>query len=156
MIELEPNPHQRLKHARKTAGLSIADLAKRLDVDAEEADELEADADALFYNLEIGPLLQLCRVLAVEPRQLFALDPAQPIAPLPLATVLGQVQAYMTRHELEPEDFAEMVGLEPEELGELLVHPVQIHALPLSVLQDLCDTLGVEWLAVLQDLHAQG
>jgi hypothetical protein len=94
------------------------------------------------------------RVLAIDPRQLFAKDPAQPVEPIGLEDLLGQARAYMTRHELGPDDFAEIVGLEPEELQELLARPVQIHACSLSVLQDLCDTLGVEWLAVLMALHA--
>lgn len=155
MLELEPEPNKRLEALREAAGLELDEMARRLDMNFPSYRDLEMHDDEIMHCADIGQVLQLCRILAIDPRQLFAKDPEQPIEPVTWAAVTRLARHYMSEREMALEEFSGLVGWKADYLQIIFNDPAQVQTWYLDGLNDLCTLVGVEWLAVLMAFYEE-
>ena len=146
-LDADPRYTARLIAAREGMGLSQEALAAQAGLPKGFLWDLEAYPDDIVSAVSLRDLAAVCRVLRIEPAELFAPDGAAFPVPVRPQQLADAVQAHMTAAGLTPDTFAELVGWNIT--GLLADPPTAVAALNVDGLYDICAAASVPWLAAL-------
>jgi transcriptional regulator with XRE-family HTH domain len=127
--------------AREAKGISIGEAAFELGVSFEWYRDIEWFDDEITDSISFETLLRLLDLVGLEPRQLFGATRLSALSFEQLAEKLRERAEASSLDELE-----EAVGWE---LAAPLVAPQEFARLPISGLDDIARTVGVDWRELL-------
>jgi transcriptional regulator with XRE-family HTH domain len=154
MDRLRPPVSHRIAHARKHAGIASADVARKLGISHQAYDDLEANDEEAFMCVPLGLLLRLGQLLSTSPRLLLAPEGYEPLAvSMTINDVVKRIRSYVKTHSLSSEQFEIQVGWS---VSEALINPESAwEEWNADGLQDICASLGIDWLSVIPDIEVK-
>lgn len=143
-----PPAAARIRAARLRAGLDEGTVAARLDMTFESYRDLEDYDDEVFNCLSLREVQRLGEILDVPAAALvIAEGSAAPGAAMSPDELVGRLVDHIERRQFTPDSFGDHVGWD---ILPALEHPASLwDDWNIDCLGDVCDELGVDWLAVL-------
>lgn len=142
---------KRLIEAREAVQKSMEEMAEALGITFESYRDLEDYEDEIINGLIIEEVFKLSTVLKTDVRLWFA-DPPFPLLLINSASSFANmIRDYVKKTGISIAEFEESAGWQIE---ECLNDPSKFLQLNLDAIMDICNQLGVNWLAVLPSLQS--
>lgn len=144
-----PSYAERLRLAREKSGKSIGDMAELLEISWESYSDLEEFDNEIIDCVSLRKLALLFKALKIQPREFFSSDPLIQPAPIKLRDLSVKIKEYLDVHHMTVFEFEDRVGWE---MASCLENPAEFLELNIRGLIDVCNELGLDWIAVLPDM----
>jgi transcriptional regulator with XRE-family HTH domain len=144
----------RLRTAREQTGRSIDDMAALLGITREAYWDLESYDDEVLTCLSIEQVAVLCRTLGMAPRTLFAEESSDAQGAINLEVLGLKIKAHLQAEQMDLSAFEERVGWD---VATWLERPQECFTTryPVEALRDICQAIGVNWVAALSAIACQ-
>jgi transcriptional regulator with XRE-family HTH domain len=136
----------RLRGARERLGLTPAEVASKMGLSAAWYHDLEAYQDEVFTTVSLAQLQELGQMLGLEPATILVGDGTPPMDRKEYRYVVDGLQRRMASESLDAETLGERLGWD---IRGLLEDPEELWKLNVTGLRDICQGVGIDWLAVL-------
>jgi hypothetical protein len=108
--------------------------------------DLEAYHDEVFTTVSLAHLQELGQMLGLEPATILVGDGTPPMDRKEYRYVVDGLQRRMASESLDAETLGERLGWD---IRGLLEDPEELWKLNVTGLRDICQGVGIDWLAVL-------
>lgn len=144
----------RLRTAREQTGRSIDEMAALLGVTREAYWDLESYDDEVLTCLSIAQVAGLCRTLGLAPRAVFAEESRDEPGAITLEVLGLKIQAHLQAEQMDLSAFEARVGWD---VATWLERPQEFFTAryPVEALRDICQAIGVNWVAALSAIACQ-
>jgi transcriptional regulator with XRE-family HTH domain len=144
----------RLRTAREQTGRSIDQMAALLGMTREAYWDLESYDDEVLTCISIAQCAWLCRTLGMAPRALFAEESSDEQGTINLDALGLKIKAHLQAEQMDLSAFEERVGWD---VATWLERPQEFFTARYNVdaLRDICQAIGVNWVAVLSAIACQ-
>ncbi len=152
---LTPHPAyaERVREAREHTCLSSAQIAENLGKRSDFFGDLENDDTELLMCISLGDIASLCSVLGIQPAALLADRPDLPTVRVPYPELVERIRTYIQLQALDVTEFEDQAGWT---VGPALEDPALVSQWNVDGLYDICELIGVDWLAALPSATAVG
>jgi len=144
-----PPVASRIREARRRAGLSDTEVARRLGVTVSSYCDLERYDDEAFAVISLGDLEALGRILSVQPRVLLLGSEAEGLKHSMTADeITARLGEKLLASGQSVEQFGDAIGWD---IKELLGQPKALWSFNVEGLYDLCKLIHVDWVRALPE-----
>ena len=143
-------PCDRIRAARERLGLTPEEVASTIGLSALWYYHLEADPDEVFSNLSLRHLQRLGQALGLEPTNILVDNAKPPTQRIEFRDVVVRLQRRMELEGFDAETLGKHLGWQ---IGGALADPEELWHFNVAGLRDVCQGVGVDWLAVLPRLE---
>jgi hypothetical protein len=139
----------RMRGARERLGLTPEAVASKMGLAAPWYYDLEAYPDEVFSTVSLAHLQVLGQTLELEPAKILVGGTSSPIHRREFRDVVDGLERRMESEGLDAETLGERLGWD---IRGVLADPQQLWNFNVTGLRDVCQGVGVDWLAVLPGL----
>jgi len=133
--------NQLIRQRRESMGLSVEEMAVKLEMDAVSYHEVESRPEYPGHVLSLNQLYQLCAVLKTSPRDLFS-DPPHGQGPATFAELKETLLGQLAENRLSIGQFEANVGWE---IKDFIDNPESALSWTIERLRAICAALGLDW-----------
>ena len=148
-----PPVARRFTRAREAVGLTQAQVAERWHQPLSMYWDLEFHDSEAFDVISVFDLVTLAGIFRVSVAYLlFGEDPPPALAPVSYSEIVRRLRGRMEADKLSVDAMEDLVGVE---IREYLQKPEQLGELPISLLRNICQVVGVDWAATLRNFQGE-
>jgi transcriptional regulator with XRE-family HTH domain len=136
----------RLRGARERLGLTPEEVASKMGLSAPWYYDLEAYPDEVSSTMSLAHLKILGQTLGLEPVTILVGDTTSPTARGGFRDVVNGLERRMKSEGLDADTLGERLGWD---IRGVLADPEALWEFNVVGLRDLCQGVGIDWLAVL-------
>jgi transcriptional regulator with XRE-family HTH domain len=140
----------RMREARERLGLTPEQVASKMGLAVRWYHDLEAYPDEVFSTVSLTHLQILGQTLGLEPAMILVGDAPPPMDRRGFRDVVDALERRMESERLDAETLGERLGWE---IRRVLADPEELWNFNVTGLRDVCQGVGVDWLAVLPRLR---
>lgn len=144
----------RLRTAREQTGRSIDTMAALLGMTRDAYWDLESYDDEVLTCLSIAQVAVLCRTLGLAPRTLFAEESSDEQGAITLEALGLKITTHLQAEQMDLSAFEARVGWEVATWLERRQECFTAR-FPVEALRDICQAIGVNWVAALLAIACQ-
>jgi hypothetical protein len=139
-----------MRGARERLGLTPEEVASKMGLSASWYYDLEAYPDEVFATVSLAHLQVLGQTLGLEPAKILVGGTTSPTDRRGFRDVVDGLQRRMEAEGLDAEALGERLGWD---IRGVLADPQELWNFNVTGLRDVCQGVGVDWLAVLPRLE---
>jgi transcriptional regulator with XRE-family HTH domain len=143
------SPCDRIRAARERLGMMPKEVASAMGLSSAWYDHLELVPGEVFSNVSLAHLKALGQTLGLEPATILAGDGAPYPQRRPFEDVVDGLRRQMESAHIDADTLGERLGWD---IRALLADPEQLWNFNVDGLRDVCEGVGIDWLAVLPRL----